>query len=123
MFQFCMDTVKKFCHTGKHGLILRAGNLDFIKAIMLMYNPRLTEWLFCLSSICEVEVFMAYYSSCSPSVSFSEEVVNSLLSSLLNFCLLREFDAVINLLLKHKRRVSVIGWKYLSFGIICPFGI
>ncbi|XP_059412149.1 protein TOPAZ1 isoform X3 [Carassius carassius] len=73
--KFCMDTVKKFCHTGKHGLILRA-----------------------------VEVFMAYYSSCSPSVSFSEEIVNSLLSSLLNFCLLREFDAVINLLLKHKRR-------------------
>ncbi|XP_026145638.1 uncharacterized protein topaz1 isoform X2 [Carassius auratus] len=73
--KFCMDTVKKFCHTGKHGLILRA-----------------------------VEVFMAYYSSCSPGVSFSEEIVNSLLSSLLNFCLLREFDAVINLLLKHKRR-------------------
>ncbi|XP_042601344.1 protein TOPAZ1 isoform X8 [Cyprinus carpio] len=72
--KFCMDTVKKFCHTGKHALILRA-----------------------------VEVFMGYYSSCSPSVSFSEEIVNSLLSSLLQFCLLREFEAVINLLLKHKR--------------------
>ncbi|XP_016136902.1 uncharacterized protein topaz1 [Sinocyclocheilus grahami] len=72
--KFCIDTVKKFCHTGKHALILRA-----------------------------VEVFMGYYSSCSPSVSFSEEIVNSLLSSLLNFCLLREFEAVINLLLKHKR--------------------
>ncbi|XP_058610117.1 protein TOPAZ1 isoform X3 [Onychostoma macrolepis] len=72
--KFCMDTVKKFCHTGKHALILRA-----------------------------VEVFMGYYSSCSPSVSFSQEIVNSLLSSLLNFCLLGEFEAVINLLLKHKR--------------------
>ncbi len=26
LFQFCMDTVKKFCHTGKHALILRAGS-------------------------------------------------------------------------------------------------
>lgn len=26
LFQFCMDTVKKFCHVGKHALILRAGN-------------------------------------------------------------------------------------------------
>ncbi|XP_050992942.1 protein TOPAZ1 isoform X3 [Labeo rohita] len=72
--RFCMDTVKKFCHTGNHALILRA-----------------------------VEVFMGYYSSCSPSVSFSQETVNFLLSSLLNLCLLREFDAVINLLLNHKR--------------------
>ncbi|XP_051729747.1 protein TOPAZ1 isoform X2 [Ctenopharyngodon idella] len=72
--KFCMDTVKKFCHVGKHALILRA-----------------------------VEVFMGYYNKCSPSVSFSQEVVNSLLSSLLNMCLLREFEAVINLLLAHKR--------------------
>ncbi|XP_048058165.1 protein TOPAZ1 isoform X3 [Megalobrama amblycephala] len=72
--KFCMDTVKKFCHVGKHALILRA-----------------------------VEVFMGYYNRCSPSVSFSQEVVNSLLSSLLNMCFLREFEAVINLLLTHKR--------------------
>ncbi|XP_043073018.1 protein TOPAZ1 isoform X2 [Puntigrus tetrazona] len=72
--KFCMNTVKKFCHTGKQSLILRA-----------------------------VEVFVGYYSSCSPSVSFSQEIVNSLLSSLLNFCLLGEFQAVVNLLLKHTR--------------------
>ncbi|XP_077051660.1 protein TOPAZ1 [Siphateles boraxobius] len=72
--KFCMDTVKKFCHVGKHALILRA-----------------------------VEVFMGYYNKCSPSGSFNQETVNSLLSSLLNICLLREFEAVINLLLAHKR--------------------
>lgn len=65
--------------------------------------------------LCEVEVFMGYYSSCSPSVSFSEEIVNSLLSSLLQFCLLREFEAVINLLLKHKRLVSVVASNDLPF--------
>ncbi|KAK2887369.1 hypothetical protein Q8A67_015597 [Cirrhinus molitorella] len=72
--RFCMDMVKKFCHTGNHALILRA-----------------------------VEVFMAYYSSCSPNVSFCQETINFLLSSLLNLCLLREFEAVFNLLLNHKR--------------------
>lgn len=65
--------------------------------------------------LCEVEVFMGYYSSCPPSMSFSQEIVNSLLSSLLNFCLLGEFEAVINLLLKHKRLVSVVAWNHLLF--------
>ncbi len=33
MFQFCMDTVKKFCHTGKHALILRAGSGTLLKQL------------------------------------------------------------------------------------------
>lgn len=56
-FQFCMDTVKKFCHTGNHALILRAGNTILLKQfipvfgwIMLMNNFSLTKWDFCLSS-------------------------------------------------------------------------
>ncbi|XP_073788063.1 protein TOPAZ1 isoform X4 [Danio rerio] len=71
---FCMEMVKKFCHAGKVVLILRA-----------------------------VEVFMGYYSRCPPSGSFSQETVNSLLSILLNMGLLREFLAVLNLLLTHKK--------------------
>lgn len=39
MFQFCMDTVKKFCHTGKHGLILRAGNGTLLKQLCWWIIP------------------------------------------------------------------------------------
>lgn len=70
---FCMERILKFCFVGNPNTVLRA-----------------------------VEVFMQYYSKCSPSVCFSQEIVNSLLSSLLNLGLLRKFVDVINLLLTHK---------------------
>ncbi|TRY65672.1 hypothetical protein DNTS_005528 [Danionella cerebrum] len=71
---FCMDTLKKFCVSGKHLLILRA-----------------------------VEVFVGYYSRCSPGASFVPEAVTTLLLSLISFCLLREIQTIMNLLLHHKR--------------------
>ncbi|XP_051949516.1 protein TOPAZ1-like [Xyrauchen texanus] len=46
---------------------------------------------------------MGYYSRSSPGVKFSQETVNSLLFSLLNLGLLREFFEVTNLLLTYKR--------------------
>ncbi|XP_055075172.2 protein TOPAZ1 isoform X3 [Misgurnus anguillicaudatus] len=70
---FCMDRIQTFCLVGIPPIVLRA-----------------------------VEVFMGYYSRCSPGVSFSLEIVRFLLSSLLNLGFLREFMDVINLLLTHK---------------------
>ncbi|XP_057210723.1 protein TOPAZ1 [Triplophysa rosa] len=70
---FCMERIQKFCFVGNPNTVLRA-----------------------------VEVFMEYYSKCSPGVCFSQEIVNSLLSSLLHLGLLRKFVDIINLLLTHK---------------------
>lgn len=58
----------------------------------------------------EVEVFVQYYSKCPPGMCFSQEIVNSLLSSLLNLGLLRKFVDVINLLLTHNSLVSVFAY-------------
>ncbi|KAF5906455.1 protein TOPAZ1 isoform X2, partial [Clarias magur] len=50
-----------------------------------------------------VEVFVAYYRTNSPGVSFSQNVVNQLLSSLLSLALLKNLLSVINTLVTHKR--------------------
>ncbi|KAL7849627.1 hypothetical protein SRHO_G00189760 [Serrasalmus rhombeus] len=72
--KFCMDTVQKFCRAGSPSLVQRA-----------------------------VEVFVGYYRTNSPGVSFSQNIVNSLLSSLLNLALLTDLLPVINTLLSHNR--------------------
>lgn len=53
-----------------------------------------------------VEVFVAYYKTNPPGVSFSQNTVNQLLSTLLSQALLRDLVSVISTLLKHKRTVS-----------------
>ncbi|KAL6476268.1 hypothetical protein MHYP_G00147670 [Metynnis hypsauchen] len=72
--KFCMDTVQKFCRARSPSLVQRA-----------------------------VEVFVGYYRTNSPGVSFSQNIVNSLLSSLLNLALLTDLLPVINTLLSHNR--------------------
>ncbi|XP_026802828.3 uncharacterized protein topaz1 isoform X1 [Pangasianodon hypophthalmus] len=72
--KFCMDIVQKFCRVGSPPIVQRA-----------------------------VEVFVAYYRTNSPGVSFSQNITNQLLSSLLNLALLRDLVSVINTLLTHKR--------------------
>ncbi|XP_026993983.1 protein TOPAZ1 isoform X6 [Tachysurus fulvidraco] len=72
--KFCMDIVQKFCCVGNPPLVQRAA-----------------------------EIFVSYYRASSPAVSFSENVVKQLLSSLLSLALLKDLVAVINTLLTHKR--------------------
>ncbi|XP_062840883.1 protein TOPAZ1 [Trichomycterus rosablanca] len=72
--QFCMNTVQKFCRNGNTPIVQRA-----------------------------VEVFVGYYRTNFPGVSFSQNIVNSLLSSLLSLALLGDLVSVINTLLSHKR--------------------
>ncbi|KAK3552690.1 hypothetical protein QTP86_020848, partial [Hemibagrus guttatus] len=72
--KFCMDIVRKFCRVGTPPLVQRAE-----------------------------EIFAAYYRINSPGVSFSENIVNQLLSSLLSLALLKDLVSVINTLLTHKR--------------------
>ncbi|KAA0710794.1 Testis- and ovary-specific PAZ domain-containing protein 1 [Triplophysa tibetana] len=71
--KFCMERIQKFCLVGNPNTVLRA-----------------------------VEVFMEYYSKCSPGVCFSQEIVNSLIFCLLNLGFLRKFVDIIKLLLTHK---------------------
>ncbi|XP_036446330.1 uncharacterized protein topaz1 [Colossoma macropomum] len=72
--KFCMETVQKFCRAGSPSLVQRA-----------------------------VEVFVGYYRTNSPGASFSQNIVNSLLSSLLNLALLTDLLPVINTLLSHNK--------------------
>ncbi|MCJ8739621.1 hypothetical protein PDJAM_G00049430 [Pangasius djambal] len=72
--KFCMDIVQKFCRDGSPPIVQRA-----------------------------VEVFVAYYRTKSPGVSFSQNIVNQLLSSLLHLALLSDLVSVISTLLTHKR--------------------
>ncbi|KAI4892590.1 hypothetical protein NFI96_006886 [Prochilodus magdalenae] len=72
--KFCMETVQKFCRAGGAAIVQRA-----------------------------VEVFVGYYRTNSPGGSFSQNIVNTLLFSLLNLALLRDLLSVINTLLSHSR--------------------
>ncbi|XP_072550441.1 uncharacterized protein topaz1 [Salminus brasiliensis] len=72
--KFCMDVVQRFCRAGNPPIVQRA-----------------------------VVVFVEYYRTNSPGVSFSQSIVNSLLSSLLNLALIRDLLTVIRTLLSHKK--------------------
>ncbi|XP_076842403.1 protein TOPAZ1 isoform X3 [Brachyhypopomus gauderio] len=72
--KFCMEAVQKFCRSGNSSVLHRA-----------------------------VKVVVEYYRTCSPGVSFSLNIIGSLLSSLLSLGLLSELVSVINTLLAHRR--------------------
>ncbi|XP_053370297.1 protein TOPAZ1 [Clarias gariepinus] len=72
--KFCMDVVQRFSRVRIPPIVQRA-----------------------------VEVFVAYYRTNSPGVSFSQNVVNQLLSSLLSLAMLKNLLTVINTLITHKR--------------------